>query len=73
MEQMKKYSNVFEVIIQSEEFFKEYVKSAQDNGFTVDAPEKFEHYYSAKNSEGNDISIHFNEEEERIIVYAHVD
>ncbi len=57
----------------NEEFFKEYVKSAQDNGFTVDAPEKFEHYYSAKNSEGNDISIDFNEEEERIIVYAHVD
>lgn len=50
------------------EFFKEYVKSVQDNGFTVNAPEKFETYYTAKDEDGNNISVEYLKAEDRIII-----
>ena len=57
----------------SEEKDKEYIKTMQDSGFTVDAPEYYEYSYSAKNADGNEIEVRYDKEKNRMLVFANID
>ena len=46
----------------TKEYFKEYVEKIKSNGFTVNASESFDTYFTADDKNGNSVSIDYDEE-----------